>query len=949
VVQSRSGVTPAAAGAVVVNFTSSGSAANAVDLSTVSVSANSIPPIDVTTTNQVTTVTARELRQLPLGRTAADIAMLAPGVNMGSPQLNAGPLGEGVNVFGGASTAENAYYIDGMNVTSALNAQGGLSLPYGAIQQQQTFISGYGAKYGRSIGGVINQIGKSGTNEWHFGVRAQFDPSSWAADKRNYYYQNPLSKLEGQRPGDIQHYYKANHGQSRVYDAYVSGPLIRDRLFFFLAAEKNESQGKSVGNVYDPHAYNYKVQRPKLYAKINWNINNRNILTLTGLQTSRKEWDSIYDFDYDTFQTGDFVGLGQTTKTQYRMWVANFTSYITNNFTLHAMYGETDGDLMSFQPAFPGFDPTLPHVSGLSAQNPTFVPPGGIGNSQTNSTQSIPTHRTHVQSYRLSLDYRIGNHDLSVGIDNINSFDYDDGFNMTGPGYAWNYGSGDPGKPLFGLDPSVPPYVGPPPASSCLTIHGQTHCYYVQKRIDMQSASIKVVQRAQYIQDKWQVTPNFLLNIGLRNDQFTNYDSFDEPYIRLTKPQWAPRIGFSWDVHGDSTLKIFGNAGRYYLALPLTTATSIAAPVIATNLYGTYTGINQQTGEPIGFKPLPQSPSTGVSIDNEYGQPKDPKVSTAKNVEAEYSDNFVLGLQQQFEMFGTKWVFSATGTYQHMDRIIDDYDTIQRECAVGREAGYDWMTPADCAQYAQSLILINPGETQQLYLKAPDGSLVPITFTMEDQGFTRGPIRKYYSIDLSLQHSWDGKWFAKFDYVFSKVWGNTEGPVSTYSQQSGSYESLTTAWDFPERMDHSYGVLPNDRRHQIKLFGAYAITPEWMVSGNWYLASGTPRLCRGGYGPNQLALHGSHTYYWCGGVPVPPGSLGRLPWTRQLNLKVDYRPAFAHHKLDFQLSVFNVFNQQKPLFINDFFGTTSNPNPDYGRINNSQAPRYVRVSMAYNF
>ncbi|HET7268243.1 MAG TPA: TonB-dependent receptor plug domain-containing protein, partial [Oleiagrimonas sp.] len=301
VVQSRSGVTPAAAGAVVVNFTSSGNAANAVDLSTVSVSANSIPPIDVTTTNQVTTVTARELRQLPLGRTAADIAMLAPGVNMGSPQLNAGPLGEGVNVFGGASTAENAYYIDGMNVTSALNAQGGLSLPYGAIQQQQTFISGYGAKYGRSIGGVINQIGKSGTNEWHFGVRAQFDPSSWAADKRNYYYQNTLSKLEGQRPGDIQHYYKANHGQSRVYDAYVSGPLIRDRLFFLLAAEKNESQGKNVGNVYDPHAYNYKVQRPKIYAKINWNINNRNILTLTGLQTSRKEWDSIYDFDYDTF------------------------------------------------------------------------------------------------------------------------------------------------------------------------------------------------------------------------------------------------------------------------------------------------------------------------------------------------------------------------------------------------------------------------------------------------------------------------------------------------------------------------------------------------------------------------------------------------------------------------------------------------------------------------
>src|SRR6185437_1507323 len=68
--------------------------------------------------------------------------------------------------------------------------------------------------------------------------------------------------------------------------------------------------------------------------------------------------------------------------------------------------------------------------------------------------------------------------------------------------------------------------------------------------------------------------------LGARNDQFTNYDASGVPYIRETKPQWAPRLGFSWDVHGDSTLKVFGNAGRYYLALPDNVALSIAAPVI---------------------------------------------------------------------------------------------------------------------------------------------------------------------------------------------------------------------------------------------------------------------------------------------------------------------------------------------------------------------------------
>ncbi|HET8897926.1 MAG TPA: Oar protein, partial [Rhodanobacteraceae bacterium] len=198
VVQSRTGVAPAAAGAVAVDFTSSATAPTQT-LGAVNVTANAIPAIDVTTTNQVTTITARQLQQLPLQRNAGDIAMLAPGVNMGSPQLSSGPLGNPINVFGGASTAENAYYIDGMNVTDALTAQGGIELPYGAIEQQQTYISGYGAQYGRSIGGVINQVGKAGSNQWHFGVRAEWAPggSPWSAKKRNYYFSNPYSTQPG--------------------------------------------------------------------------------------------------------------------------------------------------------------------------------------------------------------------------------------------------------------------------------------------------------------------------------------------------------------------------------------------------------------------------------------------------------------------------------------------------------------------------------------------------------------------------------------------------------------------------------------------------------------------------------------------------------------------------------------------------------------------------------
>ena len=941
VVESRDAVSPVAAGAVEVNFTAH--AAAAASLGEIKVTGLA-QTIDVSTTNQVTTITARQLQQLPLQRSAEDIAVLAPGVNMGSPELVGGPLGTKALVFGGASTAENAYYVDGFNTTELLNNQGGIALPYGAIEQQQTYISGYDARYGRSIGGVISQVGKSGSDDWHFGGRALWQPGSLRDDPVNYYYANPLVKSPGNTPGDLAVFRKNNDSSETIYDAYLSGPIVQDKLFFFLGVEQDDSHYRTTSSFSSSATTeNVTVHDPKVYAKINWNINDANLLSVTGLQNEHKTWGAIYDFDYGTLKPGDFNSRDQTAKTAFRMWVANYTSYLTDNLTLNAMLGKMHGEYFTQQPAFPGFNPTLPHVESASNQDPRFVPPGGVSNSQTNSSIADPSHKETVQNYRVSLDYKWREHDFQVGIDNINSWDLNDGSVNPGPGYQWIYGQSAPGVPVFGVDPSVPPFVAP--STQC----DASHCYYVQKHVDIQAASMRVAQRAAYLMDNWQITPNLLLNLGIRDDSFTNYDASGEAYIRETTPQWAPRVGFSWDVHGDSSLKVFGNAGRYYLALPEQVALSIAAPVTNAGVYGTYTGIDPNTGAPIGFTPLPQNPSTGVSIDSEYGQAKDPRVSTAQNIKAEFSDNYVLGMQQQFEMLGTSWVFGATGTYQRMNRIIDDFDDIQIECAAGRAQGYAYMTADTCSQWAQSLVLINPGETAKLLMQSPSGALVPVTLTAKDQQFPKGATRRYYSLDLSLEHAWDGKWFAKFDYMFSRTWGNDEGPVSTYSQQGGSYESLTTAWDFPERMEYSSGVLPNDRKHQIKFYGAYQIAPDWAVGANIYMASGTPRLCRGGYGPEQLALHGSHTYYWCGGVPVPPGSLGRLPWTHQVNLNVDYKPGWADHKLDFNLAVINLFDQQTPVFYNDFYGTTSSPNPDYGRVQDTVAPRYVRFSVAYDF
>ncbi|MFI4908888.1 MAG: TonB-dependent receptor plug domain-containing protein, partial [Steroidobacterales bacterium] len=469
VVQSKTDVSPVAAGAVTVVFSSATATTATTALSTILISARAIPAIDVSTTNQVTTVTAQDLLRLPLQRDAADIAALAPGVGMGSPQLSSGPLGNPINVFGGASTAENAYYIDGMNVTDALTAQGGLELPYGAIEEQQTLISGYGAKYGRSIGGVINQIGKSGTHDWHFGVRALVQPSFLQADFKNSYYANSLAASKGFPPGLLHSYNTPEDFQETTYDAYVSGPIIENRLFFFLAAEEdytgqttNDLSLGNAGTFENPFIAHDRTDAPKYYAKINWNINDNNLLTLTGLQTSNKTWQSQYNVNYDPPSLGTFSGFGQTVKTTFRMGVANFTSYLTDQLTLDAMFGRTHGDYSVVQPEGPGFNASLPHISSASNQDPRFAPPGGVTNANSNSTQADPLHHVNVASYRVSLNYKWRTHDITVGIDNINSWDLHDGSENTGPGYSWIYGTADAGGGrLNGGPPGVRPEVGP--------------------------------------------------------------------------------------------------------------------------------------------------------------------------------------------------------------------------------------------------------------------------------------------------------------------------------------------------------------------------------------------------------------------------------------------------------------------------------------------------------
>ncbi|HEY0287785.1 MAG TPA: TonB-dependent receptor [Pseudomonas sp.] len=901
--------------------------ANVTGLSSVTVSANALPTIDVSSVDSRTVITARQLAVLPLRQSAEAIALLAPGVVAGSRDFG------NVVSFGGSSVSENAYYINGFNTSDPLKNIGGTGLPYGAIDQQENYTGGYSAMYGRSDGGVISQVGKRGTNEWHFGGQIAWAPRATASDRTNTYYPDaPLAPgheyTDESLPGTIYRTGKNNKSWETTYSAYVGGPLIENKLFLFVAAEADKSEGTSTSTSAASVVSNnnYKYSEPKVYAKLDWNINDSNLLELTDISSKESYSGALYDYDYATGKQGGEVGSPTWHKYSHDFLIGKYTSYITDDLTFSVTYGKNK--TVDYQHT-PGLSDTLPYLSGVTNQDPAITGGTPITNGVPTYAVTAPGASSKTHGIRADLQYKIGDHELSVGIDNMNYAAYDEGQSMGGPGYAWLYGhAANPAAPLnSGLG------VGPAGGNG----------YYVRQYVFSTTTSMSLKQKAQYLEDRWQVSDRWLLSLGIRNDQFENLNNLGQTFVKQ-KNQWAPRIGFSFDVLGDSTFKVYGNLGRYYLAMPSAVAIRGGSASTLTYDYQTYTGIDAD-GNPTGLAELGPGP---VSPDGETGDTPDPKQVSPTNLKSEYQDEAILGFSK---MLGPSWVTGAKVTVRRLESAIDDVCDEGKLFDKMESMGIDLDTVQTSASgdLVPSCKLFNPGKTNTYKVGNVNGGYYNVNMSQADWGFAQGAKRKYYALDLFLEHPFDGKWQARVDYTFSRSYGNTEGQVKSDIGQADV--SKTQDWDSAQLMEGAYGIQSNDRTHQLKAYGSYAFTPEWMVSGSLRIATGTPKSCEGFYGnPESDPLGYGSSYHYCNGVISPTGSNGRLPYTRQVDLGIAYRPDFANHKLGFKLDVFNVFNEQKPI-LNDFTyeDTPNGVSNTYNSPIYYENPRFARFSVTYDY
>lgn len=981
VVATHEHVQVSVSGGTPVTFAAAAAEQNAKNLSTVTVTANSVPAIDVSSTRQTSVITAQQLKTLPIAHSAEAIALLAPGVNSGGSTLGTGPTGTPLVSMGGNSVVENAYYLNGFNTTDPIGGAGGVALPYFAIAEQQTITSGYGPEYGRSTGGVISQIGQRGSNQWHAGVYLATRPSWAESDYDNIKYSNPLTPVGvignglGVNPpgpymapsqgttnyapgyGQIERGRKQNSDWENVYDAYLSGPLIPDKLFFFLTAEwqhDSNDGGLATYGITSPQGYyqTTATNTPKLYGKLDWNINDSNVLELTGVKTQSNETSSnFYNYDYTDQKVANFYGAGVLTKNTFNIGILKYTSYITDNLTLEVMYGLMGADYYS---SFAGGN-AAPVTFGTGATQPAGVTIPNL----VDTTIANPGHTTKTANLRIDLDWKVtDNHDLKFGIDNMQYRDDDDGTQILGGG-AYTYFAGTP----ISVVPAAP-YIG-----NAGNIPGN----YVLENLIQQNVSIASREKAQYVEDRWQVMPNLLLDLGLRNDQFENTGPGGEAYVKENSPQWAPRLGFSWDVFGDSTFKVFGNAGRYYLALPagLAARNSAFGSINGTVIY-TYSGISAN-GVPTGLTPVPVALAPGVTIpgyfsaDGENGIPGNIKDYASTNLKPQYQDEYVLGFQKTLGDTGLVWGEQAT--YEKAGNLVDDVDLNNGYCFAG---------------------LVNPGKTNYIPCAATPGGVVTWNPNTGEGVLTNfastypKPSRKYYALDNYLEHSWDGKWYAKVDYLFSKSYGTTEGPTDTpigqiTNQRIGGFSGSTTAqWDFPDLMEYANGEQANSHRHTLKAFGSYAVTPEWMISGTYIIQSGAPNVCLSGYGSTIDAdLYGGPYQHYCGGVPQgntavytgagygglpsPPGTSGHTPWTHQINLALTYTPQWANKHLTFQWEIHNLLNEQEATLYYTQYAVGTNGgasggnggtlywNPVYHTAQSTETPRYMDFNVRFDW
>jgi hypothetical protein len=881
--------------------------------------------VDLATTTIGANLSEQLYQNVPINRNVSGVVSMAPGVTEGGGTGSANPS------ISGASGLENQYYINGSNVTDpGYGAFGTYNLTFGSLGNGLTFdfirevqvqTGGFEAQYGQALGGVVNVLTKSGTNNYHGDAFFYFRPHRWMAAFPN---------ANAVRTTQTTHVYGL---ESRDFGGDIGGYFKRDRLFWYVGfnpvfnrnyrSVPSTFANAALGNVVvKNHSWNYS-------AKVNWNISTNHqlegsvfgdpSLAPMGFQrfTSLASNDNLRTSELD-YGSRTWNGIWNGIFTPW--WVAN-----ANFSEFHNHFNET--------PQFNGYqiqDNTL--VQEKTGGQLIYNGLGFVQDSETKSHQFTISNSfvgNHFGAHTLQIGYQLtdDNYDItnlysgpSFQLPNLPEFEAAAGQTQYGAILIREHQGGNPANPIV-LRVTRGNYSNP------VTV---TNTRY----------------HAGYIQDAWQINRYLTIKPGIRYE----YQAMNGGASRYVfSPNWAPRVGVLFDPTASRNTKIFANWGRFYEKIPLDIA--VRSFSFESSVRGAL--YRDQAGT-IDLSPANYIPGGSIGFS---GGP-DAQTLVAGGTKAQYQDEVVAGMESQVSNGVT---VGGRFVYRHLRRILEDISGVN--------------VTQYLAGVPQQYVVSNPSASLDIFQNAspcsgtapgcdPDTGFTDISNPLGSDGVSDGfpnPSRIYKAMELTFSKRFSANWQFFGSYRLSKLYGNYEGLFRNDNGQSDP--NITSLFDFTNtdgRLADQFasGVLPTDRTHQVKLFTNYSFgggTGRFLRAVNglniglsWLLQSGTPI--------SQYLAHPA--YDNPGEVPVGGrGSLGRTDWTFPIDAHVDYTIKLRE-KLALRLvgDMFNILNQRRALYVDQWLElSTGVTNPDFLKpaanvyANPYETPRYTRVAVRLEF
>jgi len=900
------------------------------DTEVIEVVGSSVSTIDLASSDSGLTIGDVEIARMPIAQNITSVALLAPGTVKGDSAF-----GNSAS-FGGSSVAENACYINGLEVTNTRQGLGCGEVPFEFYKEFQIKTGGYSARYGRATGGTMNSVTKSGTNDWEFVAIAQFQPDSL---------EMAGSTSRGkQGSGAIFRDGSLDKNNKTDFTISAGGPIIEDTLFFYglLNPRDTESTYTWGGDEFSPNDQ-YRVEKASsgdnLFwgAKVDWDINEDHRLSLFGYSNRRDIERSV--FDYSNGVVGDRKD-GAILKRGGEAKSLSYTGYMTDDLIVTALVGniETEYETESENlicPSVTDSRTTDSPIKGCGAG-------GSFGANNDENTQ-----------FRLDVEYNFGDHTFAVG------YDYQErkSANFSSPigGHSYDYKTLAVGGD-FQAD------------SGALENTGTAAFDYVEDRIFDGGGKFESELAAYYIEDKWQVTEDIILDIGIRVDEFDSWGTTGK-LLTSFKTDIAPRLGITWDPTGTGESKVYATYGRYYLPVANNTIFRAASGVDDATTAYTYSGVDASTGAPTGLAPLADSAninngtSSGAADSRQVsGTPIIPEKAIFQGEEADpfSKDEYIIGYEQ---ILNDEYTIGFKGTYREVATALDDY----------------------CGRYAYpNCVMINPGDAATWYKDGlywtgtewdladgvtnkwddprydgvPDAGSKQ-TYSAETIGLPKAN-NEYTSIESMVKYHADSVNYTLV-YTWSRSVGNFEGAVKSDIGQADA--GITQDFDFPALMDGADGYQPNDRRHVIKFFGTWEPMENLLLGWNSTLSSGRPVSLFGqGYPSDDPNLNGGwgDLFYLANTdedgeltgeyTRHTRGSAGRTPWTFNVDLSAAYSFTVSDVDMRASFSIFNVLNSQVETSANEHYESSEGVvNQWHGAAYGFQTPRSARISFEARF